>query len=190
MPYAGKPEEINDDSEYVTGTDNDRKYFVEGLEHNIPKDNSSQQIISLFSIVKSIGVILQFFIWAINDTVSLIHFLDLLTLFPIGGSKSGSSVILLQISSKRKKVWLCPFMTSSYYLFWGFLTNFSRKFWFAHELLWFCRRATKKLKKKSFFFSNSLFCFLYKLFEVYIMLKLYIWFFFHLKSHFVIGILK
>ena len=35
MPYAGKPEEIIDDSEYVTGTDNYTKYLVEGLEQHV-----------------------------------------------------------------------------------------------------------------------------------------------------------
>ena len=55
LPYAGKPEEINDDSEYVTGIDNYTKYLVEGLEHKIPKDNSLQQIVLLFSIVESVG---------------------------------------------------------------------------------------------------------------------------------------
>ena len=32
LPYAGKPEEITDESVYVTGTDNYTKYLVEGLE--------------------------------------------------------------------------------------------------------------------------------------------------------------
>ena len=31
LPYTGKPEEITDDSEYVTGTGNYTKYLVEGL---------------------------------------------------------------------------------------------------------------------------------------------------------------
>ena len=35
LPYAGKPEEITDDSEYVTGTDNYTKYLVEGLEQHV-----------------------------------------------------------------------------------------------------------------------------------------------------------
>ena len=35
MPYAGKPEEITDDSEYATGTDNYTKYLVEGLEQHV-----------------------------------------------------------------------------------------------------------------------------------------------------------
>ena len=35
LPYAGKPEEITDDSEYVTGTDNYMKYLAEGLEHQL-----------------------------------------------------------------------------------------------------------------------------------------------------------
>ena len=35
MPYAGKPQEITDDSEYVTGTDNYTKYLVEGLEQHV-----------------------------------------------------------------------------------------------------------------------------------------------------------
>ena len=35
MPYAGKPEEITDDSEYVTGTDNYTKYLVKGLEQHV-----------------------------------------------------------------------------------------------------------------------------------------------------------
>ena len=32
LPYAGKPEEITDESVYVTGTDNYTKYLVKGLE--------------------------------------------------------------------------------------------------------------------------------------------------------------
>ena len=39
-------------------------------------------------------------------------------------------------------------MTFIYYLFWTLLPNFSRKFWLAHQLLWFCQRGTEKLKKK------------------------------------------
>ena len=35
LPYAGKPEEITDDSEYVMGTDNYTKYLVEGLEQHV-----------------------------------------------------------------------------------------------------------------------------------------------------------
>ena len=35
MPYAGKPEEITHDREYVTGTDNYTKYLVEGLEQHV-----------------------------------------------------------------------------------------------------------------------------------------------------------
>ena len=35
MPCAGKPEEITDDSEYVTGTGNYTKYLVEGLEQHV-----------------------------------------------------------------------------------------------------------------------------------------------------------
>ena len=35
LPYAGKPEEITDNSEYVTGTDNYTKYLVEGLEQHV-----------------------------------------------------------------------------------------------------------------------------------------------------------
>ena len=35
LPYAGKPEEITDDSEYVTGTDNHTKYLAEGLEQHL-----------------------------------------------------------------------------------------------------------------------------------------------------------
>ena len=31
LPYTGKPEEINDDSEYVMGTGNYTKYLAEGL---------------------------------------------------------------------------------------------------------------------------------------------------------------
>ena len=33
LPYAGKPEEITDDSFYVTGTDNYTKYLVDGLSN-------------------------------------------------------------------------------------------------------------------------------------------------------------
>ena len=46
----------------------------------------------------------------------------------------------------------CSFLTFSYYLFWPFLPNFLRKLWLTHELLWFCRRGTEKLKKQFFFF--------------------------------------
>ena len=35
LPYAGKPEEITDGSEYVTGTDNYTKYLVEGLKQHV-----------------------------------------------------------------------------------------------------------------------------------------------------------
>ena len=35
LPYVGKPEEITDDSKYVTGTDNYTKYLVEGLEQHV-----------------------------------------------------------------------------------------------------------------------------------------------------------
>ena len=35
LQYAGKPDEITDDSEYVTGTDNYTDYLVEGLEQHV-----------------------------------------------------------------------------------------------------------------------------------------------------------
>ena len=35
LQYAGKPEEITDNSEYVTGTDNYTKYLVEGLQQHV-----------------------------------------------------------------------------------------------------------------------------------------------------------
>ena len=35
LPYEGKPEEITDDSEYMTGTDNYTKYLVEELEQHV-----------------------------------------------------------------------------------------------------------------------------------------------------------
>ena len=35
LPYAGKPEEITDDSQYVTGTDNYSKDLFEGLEQHV-----------------------------------------------------------------------------------------------------------------------------------------------------------
>ena len=35
LPYARKPDEITDDSEYVTGTDNYTEYLVEGLEQHV-----------------------------------------------------------------------------------------------------------------------------------------------------------
>ena len=52
---------------------------------------------------------------------------------------------------KMKRYDFALLMTFSYYLFWTFLPNFSRKFWLVHELLWFCQRVTKKFKKKFFF---------------------------------------
>ena len=57
-------------------------------------------------------------------------------------------VFIFKYLQNGKKVWLCSFITFSYYLFWTFLQNFSRKFWLAHELLWFCHRRAEKLKKK------------------------------------------
>ena len=92
-------------------------------------------------------------------------------------------------------------MTFTYYLFWRFLPSFSRNFWLAHELLWFCQRGTEKFKNKKkffqfffqffFFFWNNFFC---KIFQVYIMSKWYIWFFsseitfsyWYLKTNFVV----
>ena len=35
LQYAGKPDEMTDDSEYVTGTDNYTDYLVEGLEQHV-----------------------------------------------------------------------------------------------------------------------------------------------------------
>ena len=35
LPYAGKPEEITDGSDYVMGIDNYTKYLVEGLEQHV-----------------------------------------------------------------------------------------------------------------------------------------------------------
>ena len=35
MPYSGKPEEITDDSEYVTGTDNYTKYVAGGWQRHV-----------------------------------------------------------------------------------------------------------------------------------------------------------
>ena len=52
-------------------------------------------------------------------------------------------------------------MTFSYYLFWTFLPNFSRKLWLSHELLRFCQWGTKTFKKKFFF---NFFLFLKQLF--------------------------
>ena len=61
---------------------------------------------------------------------------------------------------KTKKGMILPF----YDLFWTFLPNFSRKFWLAHELLWFCQRGTEKIQKNFvfnffnfFFFSKQAF---------------------------------
>ena len=91
-----------------------------------------------------------------------------------GGGKHAPHplVFFFKYLRNKKKVWLCPFMTFSYYLFWTFLRNVSRKFWLAHELLWFCQRGTENFKKKiflsNFFFWNYFFC---KIFQVYIMLK-------------------
>ena len=61
---------------------------------------------------------------------------------------------------QNDKVWLCPFMTFSYYLFWTFLPNFLRKFWLAHELLWFCQSGTNNSKTN--FFSKRIFFFFLK----------------------------
>ena len=96
-------------------------------------------------------------------SLSDFYFIYLLTLFVTRGVGRGHfcPYFLFQISSKRKKVRLCPFMTFSYYLFWTFLPNFSRKFWLTHELLWFCQRSTEKFQKKFF---STFFFFLKQLF--------------------------
>ena len=82
-------------------------------------------------------------------SLSDFSFIYLLTLFVTRGHFCPR--FLFQISSKRKKVWLCPFMTFSYYLFWTRLPNFSWKFWLAHKLLWFCQMGIEKFKKKVLF---------------------------------------
>ena len=91
----------------------------------------------------------------------------------------------------KKKVWLCRFMTFIYYLFWTFLPSFSRKFWLTHELLWFCQRGTKKFLKiyiffKYIFFETTFFATYFK----YTLCWSGKYDFFHLNSHFLVGIWK
>ena len=72
-----------------------------------------------------------------------------------GGKNPPPLVFFFKHLQNEKKVWLCPFMAFSYYLFWTFLPKISPKLWLAHELLWFCQRGIEKFKKK--FFLKQLF---------------------------------
>ena len=42
LPYAGKPDEINDDSHYVTGTDKYTEYLVDGLQEHVDLSGRNQ----------------------------------------------------------------------------------------------------------------------------------------------------
>ena len=83
------------------------------------------------------------------------------------GGKNAPFVFFFKYLQNEKGMTL-PFYDFSYYLFWTFLPNFLRKFWLAHELLWFCQRGTEKFKKKKCFFKFFIYLFIFFLKQLFL----------------------